>query len=201
MKLLIVVLVSYLLGSIPFSYLASKLKGKDPRKAGTGNVGASNTLIVAGKRAGIIALLGDVGKAYLAIYLAQRVALPSWGIALAALAVVVGHDFSVFLKFKGGKGIAATGGVLIALDPLFTLLIVLFWILGMILIRFFIPATCLTLILIPIMMWMGSWRPEYIAFGVVNAALGLFAHRADLQRFFAGKELTIQESMAKHLKK
>ncbi|MDD4178905.1 MAG: glycerol-3-phosphate 1-O-acyltransferase PlsY [Candidatus Margulisbacteria bacterium] len=201
MTLVLVVLVSYLLGSIPFSFLASKLKGKDPRTAGTGNVGASNTLIVAGKRAGVIALLGDVGKAYLAIYLAQRFALPSWGIALAALAVVVGHDFPIFLKFKGGKGVATTGGILIALDPLFTVLIVLFWTLSMVLIRYFIPATCLTMIIIPIMMWMGSWRLEYIAFGLANALLSLYAHRADLQRFFAGKELTIQESMAKHLKK
>jgi len=196
-----IVVASYLIGSIPFSYLASKIKGQDPRKAGTGNVGATNTLIVAGKRAGIIALVGDVGKGFLAITLARYFQLPDWGIALAALAVVVGHDFSVFLKFKGGKGVATTGGILFALDPIFTILVILFWILSMLLVRHFIPGTALTFIMIPVLMWMVSWRPEYIAFGVVNAALGLYSHRASLERFYQGTEPTIQESIAKYLNK
>lgn len=201
MNFALVFLISYLIGSIPFSYLAARLKGADPRKAGTGNVGATNALIVAGKTAGIIAVLGDTAKGAAAIILAHYFNLNDWGIALAGLSAVLGHDFSLFLGFKGGKGVATTGGVLIALDPIFTILIVLLWILCMIVFRYFIPSTVLILCFIPIMMWMGSWRIEYIIFGILNAALAIYTHRADLQRFFSGNELTIQESMGKHLKK
>jgi glycerol-3-phosphate acyltransferase PlsY len=201
MKLVLVVLASYLMGSIPFSYFASKIRGADPRKAGTGNVGATNTLVVAGKRAGVLALAGDIGKGIIAVVLARYAGLTDWGIVLSSLAAVIGHDFSVFLGFKGGKGIATTGGVLMALDPIFGTLALLLWILAMIILRYFIPSTILVLCFVPVMMWMASWRVGYIIFGILAALLAIYTHWADIQRFFAGNELTIQESMAKHLKK
>lgn len=201
MKLLLIVLAAYLIGSIPFSFFASKLKGRDPRKHGTRNVGATNVLVVAGKRAGLLALVGDIGKGAAAVLLARHFQLNDWGIAMSSLAVVLGHDFSVFLKFKGGKGVATTGGILMALDPIFMLVVVLFWILSMLMIRYFIPGTALTFILIPVIMWMACWRYEYLVFGVGNAVLGLYAHRESLQRFYNGKEPTIQESIDKYLNK
>jgi len=197
----LVIAASYLIGSIPFSYLFSRLKGVDPRKAGTGNVGASNVLTVAGKRAGALALAGDIAKGVFSIVLARHFGLSHWGIAFCGLAVVLGHDFSIFLRFKGGKGAAPTGGVLFGLDPIFGFIILLLWIFCMLVIGCFIPGTALTFVLIPVVMWMGSWRAEYIVFGIANAALGLYVHRRDLERFLAGKELTIQESIAKYLKK
>ena len=96
---------------------------------------------------------------------------------------------------------ATTGGVLLALDPIFGILVSLLWILCMVTIRYFIPSTVLVLCFIPVMMWMSSWRLEYIVFGILNALLGIYAHRADLRRFFAGEELTIRESLAKRRKK
>jgi glycerol-3-phosphate acyltransferase PlsY len=197
----LVIVASYLIGSIPFSYLFSRLKGVDPRKAGTGNVGASNALAVAGKTAGALALAGDTGKGIAAILLARYFGLSDWGIAFSGLAVVAGHDFSVFLGFKGGKGVATTGGVLMALDPIFGTLALLLWILSMVVLRYFIPSTVLILCFIPVMMWMGSWRLAYIVFGILAAVLAIYVHRSDLQRFFSGNELTIQESVAKYSKK
>ena len=201
MKLLLIVLASYLIGSIPFSHIFPGIKGKDVRVAGTKNVGATNVLVVAGPLMGALALIGDIGKGYFSVYLAQRYQLPPFGIALAALAAVAGHDFSIFLRFKGGKGLATTGGALLAMDLIFGLLALLLWILCMIILRYFVPSTILVLAFVPVMMWMASWRPEYILFGFGAFLLAVYAHRCDLQRFFAGKELTIQESMAKHLKK
>lgn len=202
MKLVLVLLASYLIGAIPFSYLFTRLfKGADPRKAGTGNVGATNALVVGGKTAGILALIGDTAKGAAAIALVRHYGFTDWGIVLSGLAAVLGHDFSIFLKFRGGKGVATTGGILLALDPIFTFIIILLWIFCMIILRYFIPSTILIICFIPVMMWMSSWRVEYIAFGTVNALLTVYAHRADLQRFFAGNELTIQESMAKYGKK
>jgi len=201
MKLFLVILLSYLIGSIPFSYLFSKLKGQDPRKAGTGNVGASNVLVVAGPMAAILAMVGDIAKGIIAIQLARYVNLSDGGIALCGLAAIAGHDFSVFLKFSGGKGVATTGGVLLALGPLFSVLVILLWIITMIVIRYFIPSTMLIIAFLPAMMWMTSWRKEYIFFAIGAFLLAIYAHRMDLRRYFAGEEITIQETLAKYRKK
>lgn len=201
MKLLGLVLLSYLIGSIPFSYLFSRFKGHDVREKGTKNVGATNALVVAGPIAGALSLAGDISKGILPVLLCRYFSLPDWGTALSALAAIAGHDFSLFLGFRGGKGIATTGGVLLALDPIFTFLVILLWGLTMLVIRYFIPSTILVLGFLPIMMWMGSWRTEYVLFGVGAFLLALYVHRHDLQRFFSGNELTIQESIAKYRKK
>lgn len=201
MKPGLVILASYLIGSIPFSYLFSKFKGQDPRRAGTGNIGATNALVVAGPAAGILALIGDIAKGVLVVQLARYFNLSDWGIALCGLAAVAGHDFSVFLKFSGGKGVATTGGALIALGPLFAMLVLLLWLSTMLMLRYFIPSTLLVLAFLPIMMWLTSWPPAYIVFAFGAFLLAAYTHRTDLQRFFAGNELTIQESLAKHLKK
>lgn len=198
----LVILGSYLLGSIPFSHLFPKIiKGHDVREKGTKNVGATNALVVGGKRAGLLALVGDIAKGIAAISLARYYFLPDWGVALSGFAAVVGHDFSIFLRFKGGKGVATAGGIFIALDPIFAILIVLIWIFAMAVIRYFIPATVLALCFAPALMWMASWRMEYIVFGVLNAGLAIYAHRVNLQLFFAGQEPTISGSLSKYLKK
>ncbi|MDD5593467.1 MAG: glycerol-3-phosphate 1-O-acyltransferase PlsY [Candidatus Margulisbacteria bacterium] len=203
MSSFLVILASYFIGSIPFSHIFPwLLKGHDVREKGTKNVGASNALVVAGKRAGLMALIGDIGKGIAVILLARYFGLPAWAIALTGLAAVVGHDFSIFLGFKGGKGVATAGGVLMALDPIFGTLTLLLWIFTMIVLRYFIPSTVLVLCFVPVFMWLGSWPKEYILyFGVLNAMLAVYAHRANLQLFFAGQELTISESLAKHFKK
>jgi len=201
MKLFLVVLLSYLAGSIPFSYLFSKLKGRDPRRTGTGNVGASNVLVVAGPIAAILSMVGDVAKGIMAIQLARYFNLSDGGVALCGLAVIAGHDFSIFLRFSGGKGVATTGGVLLALGPLFSVLVMLLWIITMIVIRYFIPSTIMVYAFLPAMMWMTSWRKEYIFFAVGAFLLAVYAHRMDLRRYFAGEEITIQETLAKYRKK
>lgn len=197
------IIAAYLIGSIPFSHIFPLLlKGHDIRQQGTGNVGATNALIVSGKLPALLALAGDIGKGILVIILARSLGLPDRMIALSGLAAVVGHDFSLFLGFRGGKGVATAGGVLLGLDPVFAILVMLLWFLIMLIWRYFIPSTVLALCLVPALMWMGFWRPAYIFwFGVLNALLAIWAHRANLKLFFAGQELTIQESMAKHLKK
>jgi glycerol-3-phosphate acyltransferase PlsY len=197
-----IIVISYLIGSIPFSHIFPYLlKGHDVRKQGTKNVGASNALIVSGKRAGLLALFGDTSKGIIVVLMARSLGLPDWAVAASALAAIIGHDFSIFLGFKGGKGVATFGGVLIGLDPIFTALVVLFWIFTMLVLRYFIPSTVLVMCFVPALMWMGSWRSEYIIFALFNAALGIYAHRANLQLFFAGQELPIPETLAKHFKK
>jgi glycerol-3-phosphate acyltransferase PlsY len=113
-----IVVLAYLLGSIPFSYLIVKLRaGKDVRTVGSGNVGATNAMRAAGKAAGIAALLLDVAKGVAAVLIARRLGASPALAGAAAVAVVLGHCYPVWLKFQGGKGVATSAGAMGALAP------------------------------------------------------------------------------------
>src|ERR1022692_3111113 len=117
---ILVLVVAYLLGAIPFGYLLVKWKtGSDVRSSGSGNIGATNVLRTTGRAAGVATLLLDIGKGYLAVWLAARWTdgSPLW-MSVAALAVMVGHVFPVFLKFQGGKAVATFVGAFFCLTPL-----------------------------------------------------------------------------------
>jgi len=201
MNVLLLIVVSYLLGSIPFSHIFPRLKGKDVQKGGTKNIGATNVLVVAGPLMGALALIGDIGKGFLAVYLAQRYFIDPWVVVFAGLAAIAGHDFSLFLKFKGGKGVATTGGVLLALDPIFAIIVLLIWILLIVVTRYFIPSTLIIFGCVPVMLWVLGKRAEYVIFALLAFVLALYTHRADIKRLFAGKELNTQEAMGHYLKK
>ena len=111
------ILAAYLLGSVPFAVIVSRLFGlADPRSYGSGNPGATNVLRSGNKAAAALTLLGDGAKGWLAVYLANHYQLSDTMIGLVGLAVFFGHLFPLFLKFKGGKGVATAAGVLLALD-------------------------------------------------------------------------------------
>lgn len=201
MKLLLIILAAYLIGSIPFSHIFPKLKGHDVRQKGTKNVGATNALVVAGPLMGALALIGDTAKGYLVIYLAQTFSGLPWVISLAGLVAIVGHDFSLFLRFKGGKGVATTGGILLAIDPLFALVVVLFWVLLILISRYFIRSTLIVLGFVPLAMIVLGMSREIVIFGVGAFILALIAHREDVQKILSGRELTTAESVNKAFNK
>jgi len=118
MKEISIILISYLIGSISFAYIFGKLfKGIDIRKKGTKNAGASNVFLTVGKIAGILTLTGDFTKGAAAVLLAKYFLMPNYIIIIAGAAAIIGHIFPIFLKFKGGKGIATTIGMMIPLIP------------------------------------------------------------------------------------
>ena len=120
MTVALVLLASYLLGSIPFSYLVARTRGVDVRTVGSGNVGATNVMRSAGKAAGIAAFVLDAAKGALAALLARKVA-PGLAVPpLAAVAAIVGHMYPVWLGFRGGKGVATGAGAFLPLAPLAT---------------------------------------------------------------------------------
>ena len=110
-------LLAYLLGSIPFGVVLAKFKQVDLRQHGSGNIGATNVARTLGKTAGILTLLGDGGKGYLATWIAGQLLEAQWAVAVAGLMAFLGHIFPVFLKFKGGKGVATGLGVFLYLMP------------------------------------------------------------------------------------
>jgi glycerol-3-phosphate acyltransferase PlsY len=120
-KQIIIIVAAYLLGSTSFSYIIAKLlKGIDIREYGTRNAGASNVFLVVGTFAGALALILDVAKGIIAVLLASG--MPDYMLILTGITCILGHSFPIFLKFKGGKGLASSIGVLLALAPLETII-------------------------------------------------------------------------------
>src|SRR5262245_31674394 len=116
------ILIAYAIGSVPFAVIVSRALGlPDPRSYGSGNPGATNVLRTGKKLAALLTLAGDGGKGWLAVFLASRWAseydVSGAGVAACSIAVFLGHVFPVFLRFKGGKGVATAGGALLAIDP------------------------------------------------------------------------------------
>lgn len=187
--LLLAVAAAYLLGSIPFAVVSSRLFGlADPRTYGSKNPGATNVLRSGNKGAAVVTLLGDAAKGWLAVFIAQRFGLPASGVALVALAVFFGHLFPLFLKFKGGKGVATAAGVLLALDPWLGLATLGTWLFIAYTLRYSSLAALIAAAAAPIYAGM-LWGTDglVLAVGIMSMAL-IGKHWPNLQRLLAGSE-------------
>ncbi|MDQ5879667.1 MAG: acyl phosphate:glycerol-3-phosphate acyltransferase [Pseudomonadota bacterium] len=180
---------AYLLGSVPFAVICSRLFGlADPRSYGSGNPGATNVLRSGNKAAAVLTLLGDGAKGWLAVFLAQHYMLSNVAIGLIALAVFFGHLFPIFLKFKGGKGVATAAGVLLALDWLLGVGVLGLWLLTVLFSRYSSLGALIAAAGAPMlaaMMWGGSFL--MLTVGVISMAL-ISKHWQNLQRLLAGTE-------------
>lgn len=199
----IMVVVAYLLGSIPSGFLAGKFRGIDVRKEGSGNIGATNVFRLLGKRAGICVLLADAMKGWFAVaVVAELVALafgppqmtpqsaPSQaGLELAAgVAAILGHNYTCWLRFKGGKGIATSAGVLIGWLPQAFLVVLAVWIVVFVASRYVSLASIVTAATLPIATWWFNGRPALIAITTGLSAMAIYKHRANIQRLLNGTE-------------
>ena len=182
----------YLLGSIPVGYLIGRSYGIDIRTKGSGNIGAANILRVIGKGPAAATLLLDAVKGFLPTILARQTYLlpPGWIIAIG-LAAIIGHTFSIFLKFKGGKGVATSLGVLIGLSPLTALFILLVWLAVFAASRIVSFASLAAALSLPPLLWYLAnphRQPAFLAFGVLIAVLVFLAHRKNIKRLLSGQE-------------
>lgn len=196
-----IVIGSYLLGSIPFGYVAGRLAGIDVRKAGSGNVGATNVVRVLGKHYGYPVFALDVLKGFGAVRISMLIASgrpPEWnspeifGI-LAATSSVLGHVYPPWLKFKGGKGVATSAGALLALTPVATLIGVAVWIIVFWLTRYVSLASVVATIALPVVILMIRSPEEksgklLVYSSVCVAALVIWRHRSNLSRLISGTE-------------
>ena len=201
-------LAAYLLGSIPFGFLAAKAKGIDIRSVGSGNIGATNAMRVLGKPAGIAVLLLDALKGYIACtslalfifnWLAPRLYEPGavvpaleiqhTNMIIAGIFAVLGHNYTCWLKFKGGKGIATTAGVYLALAPWAVLVALIVFILAVLVTKYVSVGSISAAIALPVTVWLMS--PQNLFLGIVTTALGalaIYKHKSNLQRLRAGTE-------------
>lgn len=190
---LLAVVAAYLVGSIPFAIISSRLFGlADPRSYGSGNPGATNVLRSGNKAAAIFTLIGDMLKGWLAVFLAQEFGtaygLGSGAVGLIALAVFFGHLFPIFLKFKGGKGVATAAGVLLAIDPTLGLATLGTWIAVAFTLRYSSLAALVAAASAPLYAFF-FWGGNILVAPVAIIAMALIVkHWANLQRLMAGTE-------------
>lgn len=187
------ILAAYLLGSIPFALVSSRVFGlADPRSYGSGNPGATNVLRSGNKSAAICTLLGDAAKGWLAVFFVQRYgpqyALETSAVALVALAVFGGHVYSAFLGFKGGKGVATAAGVLLALNVWLGLATLATWLVIAFALRYSSLAALVAASIAPCYAF-ALWGVDARLAAVAVMSMMLIAkHAKNIQRLIAGAE-------------
>jgi glycerol-3-phosphate acyltransferase PlsY len=188
---IVALLAAYLLGAVPFGYLLVKWKtGADVRAAGSGNIGATNVLRTTGRAAGVATLLLDIGKGYLAVWLAGRLTGESvWWMSAAALAVMAGHAFPVFLGFKGGKAVASFIGAFLRLTPVPLAAVLLVFLVTVAVSRHISLGSIVSAGTFPFAVWLilhPAW--PVVAAAVIAGAFVVYRHKENIERLHAGSE-------------
>ena len=199
MRSLLILIIAYLIGSIPFGYLIVRTKrAGDVRQIGSGGTGATNVSRRAGKAAGVLTLLLDAAKGAAAVLIAQNVSGSDWVKAVAAIVVIVGHIFPVWLGFRGGKGVATGVGVFLVLAPIALLCAGIVFVSIVFFTRYVSLGSITAAVLIPLFVWLqnvfveplADLRPLLTA-AIIGALLILFAHRGNIGRLAQGTESQI----------
>ena len=183
------VVVGYLLGAIPFGIVVSKAMGlPDPRTVGSKNVGFTNVLRVSGTKAGVLTLLGDMGKGWVMGWAAMQWLTDERLIMLVALSVILGHIFSPFLNFKGGKGVATALGSVLGLSPSIGLLLVLIWLGAVAIWRYSSGGALAAFGCLPVVAIVNEQRQEFLVFALIVSGLIWVKHKDNLVRLWKGTE-------------
>jgi len=188
MLTLALVLLAYLCGSVPTGVLLSRRRGVDPRDIGSGNIGATNVARAAGPTAGVLTLAGDMLKGVVPVLLARRLGVPLSGVAVVGLAAFVGHLYSCFLGFDGGKGVATGFGVLLALAPLGATIAAVVFVVALALARYVSVASLVAAgTTTPLLLALG-YPLAVVAVGLVTSVLIAARHRDNIRRLRFGTE-------------
>ncbi len=189
---------AYFLGSIPTGYLVARARGVEIRSLGSGNIGATNVFRYLGLPAGILVLFCDALKGYVAVMLSRMLLLrltPSAGevmidsvMILAALCAVLGHNYTFWLRFKGGKGIATSAGVLVALVPAAFVVILVVWAIVLATTRYMSLASVLGAATLPFAVWATTGNITLIIVTAAMSILAIFKHRSNIKRLLNGTE-------------
>ncbi|HEY0601551.1 MAG TPA: glycerol-3-phosphate 1-O-acyltransferase PlsY [Herpetosiphonaceae bacterium] len=193
LQMLGLLLIGYLIGSIPFSFLVAKAKGIDLRTVGSGNTGASNVWRTLGFRYFVVALILDIFKGWLPAFLAHTIfQTPAIVTIAVGMCAVLGHVYPIFLRFKGGKAVATTGGVILGFAPVLTALAAIVWTVVYKLSGYPSVASMVDVVVIALtgtaMAYMGWLDPVYAAFIWVAVVYVFYLHRANIQRLMRGQE-------------
>ena len=206
LQLVLWCLGAFLCGSIPFGLIVVKLLGKgDVRAKGSGNIGATNVARVAGKGVGVLVLLLDAAKGFGPVFLAKGFGFPGAALSALALCVVAGHIFTPWLRFKGGKGVAAALGATLAFNWVLVVPAFLLFLCAVVISRFVSLASIMAALALPILVWNHPWRgssavPYDIATFAIWLAISLLViakHRENIRRLLNGTESRLWTSKPK----
>ena len=193
MKLLFVIVLAYLIGSIPPSFLIGKIARKiDIRQYGSGNAGATNAFRVLGLKAGIAVFLADILKGVIAVLIGGWIAGKT-GAFVAGAAAIVGHDWSVLLNFKGGKGIATSFGVLLMLFPAISGILFVIGIIIIAITRYVSLASITAAVLLPVLLIIWGYDWGIVLYGLFLGGLALLRHKSNISRLLSGREHKLGE--------
>jgi glycerol-3-phosphate acyltransferase PlsY len=195
---LIAIILAYLIGSLSFAVIVSKLFGlPDPHSYGSGNPGATNVLRSGKKLAALLTLLGDGAKGWLALWLAQHYAaefnLPALALAAVALAVFLGHLFPLFFGFRGGKGVATASGILFAINPWLGLATLATWLIIAVFFRYSSLAALMSALFAPFYTFFLFGLSAYLPAVLLMCALLVWRHRANIGKLIDGTETRLGE--------
>jgi len=187
--------IAYLLGSLPFALIVALPQGVDPRKEGSKNPGATNVARLLGKKWGLLTFLGDAGKGILALLLTYLFTGKKFTVAPALYAgvaffAVLGHLFSIFLKFKGGKGVATTIGTFLVLAPKAMLSALLIFLISVYFTNYVSVGSLLSTALLPLFIYLFHYPSEYIYSSILLTILIWFKHKDNIKRLIRGEEKT-----------
>lgn len=183
------IVAAYLIGSIAFGILISKLFGlPDPRTVGSGNIGATNVARSGKKLPAILTLLGDAFKGWLPVWLALQSGMLMWVVAAVGLAVFFGHLFPIYHRFKGGKGVATALGVMLAISSMLGLAALITWAIVFAMSRYSSLAAIVAAVLSPLYAWFLLPYQDYVVMMLVIAVMLIWRHKSNIQKLLAGTE-------------
>ncbi|MFQ5803049.1 MAG: glycerol-3-phosphate 1-O-acyltransferase PlsY [Candidatus Methylomirabilales bacterium] len=183
------VFIAYLIGSIPFGLLISRAVGRvDIRQHGSGNIGTANVLRIMGKRAAALTLVGDLLKGFLPVLAARLLGGAELFVAGVGIAAVLGHNWSIYLRFTGGKGVATSFGVLLAMTPLPAFFGLLVWLAVLLIYRYTSLSAMVASVCIPPVILFSTGSGPYFIFSIVVALLIFIRHHDNIKRIWAGTE-------------
>ena len=188
----LLILAAYLIGSIPTGVIVGRLRGFDPRAVGSGNIGASNVVRAGGMSAAVMTLVGDALKGAIPVLVTRAAGFPPATIAWVGLAAFIGAICSVFLGFRGGKGIACALGIWLAISPMAIVIALLAFAVTLAVSRITSLASMAAAIVLPPTVAALGLPHHYLLLAILMTALALFRHRENIMRLSRGEEPKFQ---------
>jgi len=202
MAYLVVALISYLIGSIPNGLIIGRtFCNVDIRQFGSKNIGATNAFRVLGAKPAAAVLLTDAAKGIAGVYLGTYLVGTPMAELVGGVFAIIGHNWSAFLKFQGGRGVATGLGVIAMLVPQVTVCVFAVWLVVVLITRYVSLASIIAAFLVPIGMWLVHVQNEVFYFGMIAALFVIFRHKPNIERLLKGEELKIKAGSTKSLSK
>ncbi|GBD99908.1 glycerol-3-phosphate acyltransferase [bacterium BMS3Abin07] len=188
MILMLLAISAFLTGSIPVGLIVARSKGIDIRTKGSGNIGATNILRNIGKKEALITLIGDISKGVIPVLVAWKFFPDDTRVGIIGLSAIAGHDFSIFLKFRGGKGVATSLGVLLAYSPFAALATAAIWIIVLVISKISSLSAILAFLLLPLTIFIIDNTEGKFLISLIIAALIIIKHKDNIKRLINGEE-------------